>query len=170
MIENIASGIKLAMFVGKVLKDPEQAIVDVIDDFKNEDNANVSELKEALCKKLECENINIVPGDTCVSLEFIGTKEPLDIFAINLVGYVYKLLDKIKLLISMFAPDIDIEEILKGLSVTHNEIDNTVLIEFPAKGDIVALEVKYNIEEKTASIEIPIKSERVLNKLKEMKE
>lgn len=168
MIENISSSIKLAMFFAKILKDPEQAIIGAIDDFKNEDNANVSELKASLCKKLECENINIVPGDECVYIEFSGIQKPLDIFTINIVGYVYKILDKTKLLISMFAPDINIEEVLKELSVTYNEIENNVLIEFPIKGDIVALEVKYISEEHIASIEIPIKSDKVLEKLKEM--
>lgn len=169
MLENIAYGIKLAMFVASLLKDPEESIVKVIDDFKNEDNANVSELKESLCKKLECENINIVPGEECVSIEFSGIQKPLDIFTINIVEYVYKLLDKTKLIISMFAPDINIEEVLKQLSVTHNKIENNAIIEFPIKGATVALEVKYNPEEKIASIEIPVKSEKVLSKLKDMR-
>ena len=169
MNKSLTLGIKIAMFIGKLIKDPEQAAIDAIDDFRNEDNANIADIKLSLCKKLECDNINIVPGEECVSVEFVGIEKPLDEFAIYLVGYVYKLLDKTKLLISMFAPDINIEEILKELSVTYNEIENNVLIEFPIKGDMVSLEVKYNPEEKIASIEIPVKSEKVLSKLKDMR-
>ena len=168
MNKSLTLGIKIAMFIGKLIKDPEQAAIDAIDDFRNEDNANIADIKLSLCKKLECDNINIVPGEECVSVEFVGIEKPLDEFAIYLVGYVYKLLDKTKLLISMFVPDINIEEVLKGLSVTHNEVDNSALIEFPVKGDIISLEVKYDLEENIASIEIPIKSDKILEKLKEM--
>ena len=169
--ENIASGLKLAMFIASIIKNPEEAMLKVIDDFSDTENSELSELKASLCKKIECDSINIVAGEECVSVEFSGIRKPLDVFAIDLVGYVYNLLDKVKMFIDPFLPEgVSINKTLNNLSVVHNEITNNVMIKFPVKEDTLSLEVKYGPEEKIASIEIPIKSEKVLNKLKDMKE
>lgn len=169
--QNIASGLKLSIWLARVLANPEEEIIRMLNDFSNEDNSEISELKTSLCKKLECDNINIIPDESSIIIEFQGIKKPLDVFAVNLVGYTYNLLDKVKMFINPFLPEgININEILNNLSVTHNEITNTCLIEFPTNEDIISLEVKYEPETNTASIEIPIHSEKVLEKLKDMRE
>lgn len=169
-LENMASGIKLAIFLARVLKNPEEEAIKVIEEFSDTSNSEISELKTSICTKLECDNINIAPGEDCITIEFIGIKKPIDVFAVNIVGFVYKLLDKMKMFISVLIPNVDIEYTLNNLSVTHDEIDNTVIIVFPGKEGVVSLDVKYIPEDNMASIEIPIHSEKVLAKLKEMKE
>lgn len=170
-LENIVGGLKLAMVLASVFKNPEEAILKAIEDFRNTDNSEMTKIKESLCKKLECDDINIKPGETSIFIEFQGIEKPLDVFAINLVGFAYKLIKKMNMFITPFLPSgIDINNILKQLSVTNNETTNIVTIEFPGRTGMITLEMYYVSEREIASIEIPFKSERVLNKLKEMQE
>lgn len=170
MLENLADGLKIAMFLGSIMRDPENAVLKIIDDFSESNNSEISELKESICTKIECEDIRIVPCESSITVEFVGIQKPLDIFVVNVVSIVYKLLDKMKMIISPFLHEgVNIDETLKGLSIIHNEVNNTTSIEIPRGETIMSLEVKYEEEEKIASIEIPIKSEKILSKLKDMK-
>lgn len=169
-IENIASGVKLAIFIARVLKNPEEEAIKIIEEFSDTSNTEISELKSSICKKIECNNINIAPGEDCIIVEFIGIKHPINEFVVNIVGYGYTLIEKMKIFITPFLPGIDIDNNLKQLSVTNNEINNTVTIEFPGREDMILLEANYDPEREAAIINIPIDSEKLLLKLREMQE
>lgn len=169
-LAEISEGIKLALFLAGIIRNPEEALLKAIDDFRHTDNTEITEIKESLCKKLECDDINIVPAETSISIEFVGIQNSLDVFAVNIVGFVYKLLDKMKMFIYPFLPEgVDINNTLNNMSVIHNEISNNVTIEFPGRNSMVSLEVKYEVARSIASIEIPIKSEKILSKLRDMR-
>jgi len=169
-MSSIASSLKMAMLLAEAIRNPEDALIKVIDDFSEADNSEVSEIKEGLCKKMECDDMNIVPGDSIISLKFTGVEEPIDDFAVKIAGFVYNLLCKLRPVVSIALPkDVDIDNILHGLSVVNDETKNATFIEIPYKEKMLSLEVKSDIEEKTASIEIPIENERILEKLREIK-
>lgn len=167
-ISDIGSGLKLAKFIYSLLTDTEGAIIKVIDDINNTDSDEISEIKTALCKKVNCTDMLIEPGEHGLTLNFIGMKDPIDVFAINIAGFIYKLIDKVKPIVALMVPKEEIEKIMTGLTVIHNETKNTTFIELPHKDNILSLEVKSIPEDNSATIEIPIESERILEKLREM--
>ena len=167
-ISDIGSGMKLAKIVFSLLTDPEAAIIKIIDDVNNTDSDELSEIKSALSKKVNCTDILIEPKEDGLTLKFIDMKDSVDVFAVNIAGFIYKLVDKVKPIASIVINKEDIEKILSGLSVINNEVDDTTFIEVPYKEGILSLEVKIT-EDNIAMIEIPIESERILAKLKEMK-
>ena len=169
-ISDIGSGLKLAKFIFSLLTDTEGAIIKVIDDINSTDSAEISEIKKALCKKVNCSDMLIEPNESGITLRFIGMKEPVDVFAINIASFIYKLIDKIKHIVSLMVPKEEIDKIMNGLTVIHDETKNTTFIEIPHEYKVLSLEVKSIPEDNTATIEIPIESERILEKLKEMKE
>ena len=169
-ISDIGSSIKLAKFIFSLLTDTEGAIIKVIEDINTTDSEEISEIKVALCRKVNCSDMLIEPKEDGLILKFIGMEDSVDVFAVNVVGFIYKLVDKVKPIVALMMPKEEIEKILSTLSVINNEIDNTTFIEVPYKEGIISLEVKSILEDNTATIEIPIESERILAKLKEMKE
>ena len=169
MIDNWINGVRLAKFMFSLITDPEGAIIKIIDDANNAESDDISEIKEALCRKVNCDDILIEPRDDRLTLKFIGMKDSMDVFAINIAGFIYKLLDKVKPIVSLMVPKEEIEKIVNGLSVINNEVDNTTFIEVPYKEATLSLEVKSIPEDDTAVIEIPIESERILMKLRDMK-
>lgn len=169
-ISDIGSSLKLAKFIFSLLTDPEAAIIKVIDDINTTDSEDVSEIKKGLCNKVNCSDMLIEPNENGITLRFIGMKEPVDVFAINIASFIYKLIDKVKPIVSLMVDKEDIERTMNGLTVIHDETKNTTFIEIPHKETILSLEVKSIPEDDTAIIEIPIKSERILEKLREMGE
>ena len=166
ILENIAGGVKLAFFIAKAYANLEAAMLDLIEDFECESTEQVSILKSGVCKNIECSDITLEPQDTGILISFVGLNKSIDKFAIDLTEFAYKIMSKV----APFIPGTDFENALNGLCVIHNEIDNSTFIEFPGREGTVSLEVTYNTEGDIGSIEIPISSERVLEKLKEMKE
>lgn len=167
-ITDIGSGIKLAKFVFSILTDPEAAVIKIIDDINSTDSEELSDIKIALCKKANCTDMLIETKEDGLTLKFIDMKEPVDIFAINIASFIYKLLDKIKPVVTIMVPKEDIEKIMNGLTVINDETENVTCIEVPYKEGTLSLEVKIT-EDNIAMIEIPIQSERILEKLREMK-
>ena len=167
-ISDIGSGLKLAKFVFSLISDPESAIIKIIDDINSTDSDEISEIKTAVCKKVNCSDMLIEPKDDGITLKFIGMKDSVDVFAVNIASFVYKLLYKVKPIVSLMVPKEDIEKIMNGLTVINDETNNTTFIELPYKDKILSLEVK-TVEDNIAVIEIPIENERILEKLKEMK-
>ena len=169
-ISNLGSGLKLAKFIFSLLTDPEGAVIKVIDDINNTDSDDISEIKTALCTKVNCSDMLIEPNENGITLKFNGMQDSIDVFAVNIASFIYKLLNKVKPIISLMVPKEEIEKIMNGLTVINDENNNTTFIELPHKDKVLSLEVKSIPEEDTAMIEIPIESERILEKLKEMKE
>ena len=167
-ITDIGSGLKLAKFIYSLLTDPEGAVIKIIDDINTTDSDDISEIKVAVCKKVNCSDMLIEPKEDGITLKFIGMKDSIDIFAVNIASFIYKLIDKIKPIVSLMIPKEEIEKIMNGLTVINDETNNTTFIELPYKDKVLSLEVK-NAEDNIAMIEIPIESERILSKLKEMK-
>lgn len=168
-ISDIGSSLKLAKFIFSLLTDPEGAIIKVIDDINSTNSDEISEIKTALCKKVNCSDMLIEPNENGITLNFIGMKDSIDIFAINIASFIYKIIDKVKPLVSLMVDKEDIERTMNGLTVIHDEIKNTTFIKIPHKETVLSLEVKSIPEDDTAMIEIPIESERILEKLSEMK-
>ena len=168
-ISSISEGIRIAMLVVSFLRDPEEALIRIVDDFKNADSGDTSAIKEGICKKIKCENITIEPDDSSININFIGTEEPIDIFAVTITSFVLGIATKISPIITIMLPDIEFEKSLSGISVFNNEINNTTFIEIPRKDNTLKLYVESNPDSKTATINIPIESEKVLSKLREMK-
>ena len=168
-LTDIGSGLKLAKLLFGLITDPEGAVIKIIDDIDSADINEISDVKLALSKKVNCSDILIEPGEQSLTLKFIGMEDPVDVFAINITGFIYKLIDKIKPIATLMIPKEDIEKIMHGLTVINNETDDNTFIELPYKEGILSLEVKSIPEDNTASIKIPIQSERILEKLKEMK-
>ena len=168
-ISDIGSSLKLAKFIFSLLTDPEAAIIKIIDDLNDTDNEEISEIKIALCKKVNCSNLLIEPKEDGLMLKFIGMKDSVDVFAVNIASFIYKIVDSIKPIVSIMVPKEEIEKIQNGLTVINDETKDTTFIEVPYKEGILALEVK-TTEDNTAMIDIPIESERILSKLREMKE
>lgn len=169
-ISDIGSGLKIAKFIYSLLTDTEGAIIKVIDDINTTDSADISEIKVALCKKVNCTDMLIEPKEDGLTLNFIGMKDPIDVFAINIASFIYKLVDKIKPIVSLMVPKEEIDNIMKGLTVIHDETKNITFIEIPHEDKVLSLEVKSIPEDNTATIDIPIESERILEKLREMRE
>lgn len=169
-MSDIFGGLKLAMLVFSIIKDPENALVKIIDDFRSADSDDISNIKSGICKKVKCEDILLEPTDTGVDVKFINIQEPIDVFAVSITSFIFNIATKIEPFAVIIMPDVDIKEMLKRISVVRNDVLNTTSIEIPRGEDIVRLDVNYDPEEKTASIFIPIKSEKVLAKLKEMGE
>lgn len=169
-ISDIGSGLKLAKFIYSLLTDPEGAVIKVIDDINSTDSEDISEIKEGLCKKVNCSDMLIEPKVDGLTLKFIGMKEPVDAFAINIASFIYKLVDKVRPILSLMVSKEDIEKTMSGLTVIHDKTKNTTFIEIPHEDKVLSLEVKGIPEDDIATIDIPIESERILAKLREMKE
>ena len=167
-LADIGSSLKIAKFIYSLITDSEGAIIKIIDDINITDSDDISEIKVAVCKKVNCDDMLIEPKEDGITLKFIGMKDSVDVFAVNIAGFIYKLVDKIKPIVSLMVPPEDIERIMTGLTVINDEINNTTFIELPYKEGVLSLDVK-TTEDDTAVIEIPIESERILEKLKEMK-
>lgn len=170
IVSDILGGLKMAMLAISVLKDPENTLVKIIDDFKSADSTDISDIKSGICKKVKCEDILLEPTDAGANVKFIAIQEPIDVFVISITSFIFSIANKIEPFAAILMPGADIRKTLKGISVVRNDIENTTSIEIPRGEDIVRLEVNYDPEEKTASIFIPIESEKVLAKLKEMEE
>ena len=168
-LADLSNGLKLAKFIYSLLTDTEGAIIKVIDDLNDTDSEEISEIKVAVCKKVNCIDMLIEPNENGLTLKFIGMKDSIDVFAINIASFIYKLTDKIKPIVSLMVPKEEIDNIMNGLTVIHDETKNTTFIEVPHKENILSLEVKSIPEDNTAMIDIPIESERILEKLREMK-
>ena len=168
-LSDIGSSLKIAKFIYSLLTDPEGAIIKIIDDVNNTDSDDISDIKVAVCKKVNCDDMIIEPKEDGLTLKFIGMKDSVDIFAVNIASFIYKLLEKIKPIVTLMVPPEDIEKIMNGLTVINDETNNTTFIELPYKENILSLEVK-NTEDNNATIEIPIESERILEKLRGMRE
>lgn len=169
MIDNLMGGLKLAKYIFSLISDPEGAVIKIIDDINNTNSDELSEIKTSLSKKVNCDDILIEPKEDGLSLKFIGMKDSVDVFAINIAGFIYKLVGKIKPVVSFMVPKEEIEKIMTGLTVINDETNHSTFIEVPHKDKVLSLEVK-NIGDDTATIDIPIESERILEKLREMKE
>ena len=79
------------------------------------------------------------------------------------------MIGKVGPLVSLMVPKEEIENIQNGLTVINDKIKDTTFIEVPYKEGILSLEVK-TTEDNISTIDIPIKSERILEKLREMRE
>lgn len=169
-ISDIGSSLKLAKFIYSLLTDPEGAVIKIIDDINTTDTDDISEIKIALCKKVNCSDMLIEPKEDGITLKFIGMKDSVDVFAVNIASFIYKLVDKIKPIVSLMVPKEEIEKIMNGLTVISDETKDTTFIELPHKDNILSLEVKSIPDDNSATIEIPIESERILEKLREMRE
>ena len=169
-LSSITESIRIALLVVSFLRNPEESLIKILDDFKNADSNDTSAIKEGICKKINCDNITIEPDDSSINLNFIGTEEPIDTFTLNITSFVLGIATKISPIVSIMLPDIEFEKTLKDISIIHNEIDSTTFIEIPRKDGSLKLHITSNPEEKVATIKIPIESEKVLEKLKEMKE
>lgn len=167
-LSDIGSSLKLAKFIFSLLTNPEGAIIKVIDDINSTDSEDISEIKKGLCNKVNCSDMLIEPNENGLTLRFIGMKDSIDTFAINIASFIYKLVDKVKPVVSLMLDKEDIERTMNGLTVINDETKNTTFIKVPHKETILSLEVK-TTGDNTATIEIPIESERILEKLKEMK-
>ena len=169
-LSSITEGIRIALLVASFLRNPEESLIKILDDFKNADSNDTSAIREGICKKINCSDITLEPTDTGININFTGTEEPVDDFAVTITSFVLGIATKISPIVSIMIPDIEFEKILKDIYIMHNEIDSTTFIEIPRKDDSLKLHVTSNPKDKTATIKIPIKSEKVLEKLKEMKE
>ena len=169
-IHEITEGIHLAMIFASFLRNPEEALIRIVDDFKNANSGDISSIKEGICKKINCENIALEPTDTGININFIGTEEPVDVFAVTITSFVLNIANKISPIISIMIPDIEFEKSLSGISIIYDDIERTTFIEIPRKDGSLKLHVTYNPGGKTSTINIPIQSEKVLEKLRELKE
>ena len=169
-LSSITEGLRIAMLVVSFLRNPEEALIRIVDDFKNADSGDVSNIKDGICKKINCSDITLEPYENGINLNFIGTSESIDTFAVTITSFVLGIATKISPITSIMLPDIEFEKTLKDISIIHNEIDSTTFIEIPRKDGSLKLHITSNPEEKVATIKIPIESEKVLEKLKEMKE
>ena len=123
-ITDIGSGLKLAKFIFSLLTDPEGAVIKIIDDINSTDSDDISEIKIAVCKKVNCSDMLIEPKEDGITLKFIGMKDSVDVFAVNIASFVYKLIDKVRPVVTLMVSKEDIDKIVSDLKIgfQHNNV------------------------------------------------
>lgn len=141
---NVMDIFKLALFAHSASKDPEGAALKEIDKFKNNEKTPeiITGLRELMVKQYEVEDIRLAIVESNIKLSFHDTDMS---FCEKFAGDILDIFEQVK----PYLP-----EKFKGVYLDELE-DNLTTISY---------------KDRVASIEAPVPSERILNKLKEVLE